>query len=79
MTPQWPRRGEGFCNEQEEKEEEEEEADGENPTTAQTQVTTQRLKLPDSYSRAAGHLFLVTQDKEGRIDPTEIQLIKTQS
>ena len=38
-----------------------EEADGEKPTTAETQATTQRI--PDSHRRAA-HLLLVTHKKE---------------
>lgn len=46
---------------------EEEQADGENVPTAETQVITQRLKLPDSQSRADGHLLLVIQDKTARL------------
>ncbi len=42
----------------------EEVADGENPTTTETQVITQRLRLPHRYSRVAKHLLLVTQDEE---------------
>lgn len=36
----------------------------ENPTTAETQVTTQRLELPDTRSTAAEHLSLVTHERE---------------